>query len=145
MTWLKKAISFAKHHAEITDQEDNIIMQARKTFLFYDDFPFIKKEGKEDFDIPMVCFDGSECCELVGSYILNLLGEVTYKVNFGLYEKVGLGIFENLSGPQIERKETDNRSVQGLWSMNYFLSWPTEICRLFRCDIPPRYRNIPAL
>ena len=100
----KKAISFAKHHAEITDQEVNIIMQARKTFLFYDDIPWTKKEGMEDFDIPMGCFDGVECCELVGSYILNLLVEVTYKDNIGLYRDDRLGIFENLSGPQIERK-----------------------------------------
>ena len=60
-------------------------MQARKTFLFYDEFPWTKKEGMEDFDIRMGCFDGAECCELVGSYILNLLGEVTYKDNIDVY------------------------------------------------------------
>ena len=101
----KKAISFAKHHAEITDQEVNIVMQARKTFLFYDDIPWTKKECMDDFDIPMGCFNGAECCELVGSYILNLLGEVTYKDNIGLYRDDGLGIFEKLSGPQIERNK----------------------------------------
>ena len=33
-------------------------MQARKTFLFYSDFPWTKKDGMEDVDSPMGCFDG---------------------------------------------------------------------------------------
>ena len=52
----------------------------------------------------MGLFDGAECCELVGAYILNLLGEFIDKGNIGLYRDDGLGVFENLSGPQIERK-----------------------------------------
>ena len=51
------------------------------------------------------CFDGAECCELVGAYILNLLGECIDKNSIGLYRDDGLGVFENLSGPQIERKK----------------------------------------
>ena len=50
-------------------------------------------------------FDGAECCELVGAYILNLLREFIDKGNIGLYRDDGLGVFENLSGPQIERKK----------------------------------------
>ena len=67
----KKAILFVKQYGGIADQEVTIIMQARKTFNFHDDLPWIKKEGKEDFDIPMGRFDGAEYCELVGSYKIN--------------------------------------------------------------------------
>ena len=38
-----------------------------KTFLFYDGSPWTKKDGNEDFDIPMGCFHGAECCDLVGA------------------------------------------------------------------------------
>ena len=48
-------------------------MKARKTLLFYDDFPWIKKGGKEAFDISMGCSDVTECYKLVGSYIVDLL------------------------------------------------------------------------
>ena len=44
-------------------------MQARKTLLFNEIIPWVKKEGKEHFDVPMGCFDGTEVCELFSSYI----------------------------------------------------------------------------
>ena len=63
------------------------------------------RHGKKDFDAPMVCYDGAEVCELVGIYILNKLSNITDIDSIGLYRDYRLGIFENLSGPQIERKK----------------------------------------
>ena len=52
----------------------------------------------------MGCFDGAECYEFVGAYrVLNFLGECIDKNSIGLYRHDGLGVFENLSGSQIER------------------------------------------
>ena len=48
-------------------------MHSRKTLLFWQDSTWVKKEGSEDFDIPMGCYDGAEICELVGIYIQNKL------------------------------------------------------------------------
>ena len=42
--------------------------------MFWQDSAWVKKEGREDFDIPMGCNDGTEICELVGIYI--------FKINF---------------------------------------------------------------
>ena len=65
----------------------------------------MKKDGNEDFDVPMGCFDGVEICELVGFFILNQLGSVIDKNNIGLYRDDGLGIFCGISKPMIgERK-----------------------------------------
>ena len=47
-------------------------MQARKTVLFNEDIPGVRKEGNEDFNVPTGCFDGAEVCELVSSNILYL-------------------------------------------------------------------------
>ena len=43
--------------------------QARKTLLFNDSKPWLKKFGNEGFDVAMECFDGAEVRELVGSLI----------------------------------------------------------------------------
>ena len=64
----------------------------------------MKKNGEEDFDVPMGCNDGVEICETTGCYILHQLGSIINKNSCGLYRDDGLGIFENLSGPQIESK-----------------------------------------
>ena len=51
-------------------------MHSRKTLFFHGREPFIKREGNENFDVPMGCFDGPEVCELVGTYILSQLNSV---------------------------------------------------------------------
>ena len=39
----------------------------------------MKKDYKEDFDVPMECYDEAYIYELVGSFILNQLGPVIGK------------------------------------------------------------------
>ena len=53
----------------------------------------------------MGCFYGAECCDSVGSCILNLLGDFIDKNNICLNRDDELGIFENLCGPQIKRQK----------------------------------------
>ena len=68
-----EAVSFAKLYYDFTSDELELIMHSRKTLLFWQDSTWVKKEGDEDFDIPMGCYDGAEICELVGIYIQNKL------------------------------------------------------------------------
>ena len=97
-----KAIRFASEKCEITEDDMNIIMQSRKTLLFHENEPWAKKEGEEEIDVPMGCYDGAEVCEIVGCFMLNELSSVIKKDLAGLYRDDGLGILKNLSGPDIE-------------------------------------------
>ena len=45
-----------------------MIMPLRKTLLFSDGEPYVKKDEENDFDVPMGCCDGAEVCELVGTH-----------------------------------------------------------------------------
>ena len=52
----------------------------------------------------MGCLDGTEVSDLTGLYILSKTKSVFETQNdVGLYKDGGLGIFRNLSGPEIER------------------------------------------
>ena len=53
----------------------------------------------------MGCFDGAEICELVWSYIQSKLTNIMNKEDIELYRDDGLGIFQNISRPEIERKK----------------------------------------
>ena len=44
-------------------------MQSRKTLLFSDGEPWVKKDDKDDFDVPMGCYNGAKVCKLVGTYL----------------------------------------------------------------------------
>ena len=52
----------------------------------------------------MGCYYSAEVCEIVGSYILNLLGNILDNDLVVLYRDNGLAIVRNLSSPEIERK-----------------------------------------
>ena len=65
-----KAIQFAKQMNEISVEDINLIMQARKTLLFSEALSWVEMERNKDFHVSMGCFDGSEVCKLVVSYIL---------------------------------------------------------------------------
>ena len=51
----------------------------------------------------MGAYDGAEVCELIGIFLLNLLGRLYDMKNIGLYRDDGLSIFKNCSGPQMEK------------------------------------------
>ena len=51
----------------------------------------------------MGCYVGAEFCELVGIIILNKLSNIIHKNSIGLYRYDGLGVFDKLSGPQINK------------------------------------------
>ena len=76
-----------------------------------------KKEGDEDFDIPMGCCDGTEICKLVGIYIQNKLCKLMNKKDFGLYRDDGLRILRNTSRPEADRKRKN--IIKSMWTLYY--------------------------
>ena len=61
------------------------------------------EKGSDLFDVSMGAYDGAEVCELIGIFLLNLLGPQYDTKNIGLYRDDGLSLFKNCSGPQMEK------------------------------------------
>ena len=78
-------------------------MQARKTLLFNNNEPWVKKSGNKDFDNPMGCFNGAEASEIVGTYILSKISNEINKKQVGIYRGDGLGVLRNISGSEMDR------------------------------------------
>ena len=78
-------------------------MQSRKTLLFQNGEPWMKKSCDQDFDDPMGCFDGAEVCDTTGLFLLHRLSHIVKKSDIGLYRDDGLGIIQNMPKPEIER------------------------------------------
>ena len=89
-TLLENALSWAAKITELSPEQKRIIFQGRKSFLYVDGKPWVKK-GDENFDVGMGSFDGAQVCELVGLYMLS---QMTHLTNFtpGLYRDDGLGV-----------------------------------------------------
>ena len=76
-------------------------MQSKKTLLWDDGEPWVKKDDKDYFNVPMGFYDGAEVSKLVVTYLLNQLkvfiAKKKQQKNMGLYRGNSLGIFQNMS------------------------------------------------
>ena len=89
---LDNAVSFAKQHVNINDDDIQIIKHCRKSLLFSNNSSWIKHSTAENFDVTMGSYDGAEVCELVGLFILSKLNNKIHKEDSGLYRDDGLFI-----------------------------------------------------
>ena len=60
----------------------------------------------------MGAYNGAEVCQLVGTYLLNILSKKYNKNDLGLYRDDGLAVLKNKSGPQSQQvKETHAENI----------------------------------
>ena len=97
-------MDFARKKVDITDTDISIFIQARKTFLFHEDVPWVKRLDNEDFGVRMGSYDGAELCELVGAFPLNNLSQVIDNSSVGLYRDDRLGVILVVKLKEIENK-----------------------------------------
>ena len=67
-----KALEFAASLTELSTLEKETILQSRACYLYSEGNTWAKKKD-EKFDVTMGAWDGAECCELVGQFLLKEL------------------------------------------------------------------------
>ena len=72
---------------------------------------------KEDglFDVTMGVYDGTEVCELVGTFLLDKISVKYDKNSIDLYCNNGLSVFKNSAWKNIKELTKD---IQGIWFRN---------------------------
>ena len=98
---LNKALNFASEFDPITADERDIILHAKRSFLYSEESAWGKTETQDLFDVTMGSWDGAETCELVGNYLLSLIKK-KHGNNIGLYRDDGLGAFNTT--PKMSRE-----------------------------------------
>ena len=86
---LEDTMNWASTFTNIEQKTKDIIFHARKTFLFYQGEPYVKKNAP-DFDCPMGAHDSAEVCELVGLYILSKLANLSDGITTAIYRDDGV-------------------------------------------------------
>ena len=100
---LEDAVLFAQTHANISRKDIEVIFHCRRSLLFHNNEPWIKKDSNGDFDVTMGSYDGAELCELAELFMLNELSKKFDKDNIGLYRDHGLSVFKNYNGHQNDK------------------------------------------
>ena len=99
---LNDALTFAETIINLDDQDKKVIYHSHKLLLYNQEQTWMK-EGSDLFDDSMGAHDSAEVCELIGIFLLNLLGRQYNTKNSSLYRDDGLSIFKNWSGLQMEK------------------------------------------
>ena len=99
---LTDTLTFGETIINLVDHDKKIIYHSRKSLLFNQEQTWMKK-GSDLFDVLMGDYDVAEVSELIGIFLLNLLRQQYDTKNIGLYRNDGLSIFDNCSGPQMEK------------------------------------------
>ena len=88
-------------------------MHSRKTLLFSNNEPWVKRGNSPMFNVAMGSYDGAEVCELVGLYILHKLTSAYPNGNIGLYRDDGLAVFKNMSARSLDKMRKDFSKIIG--------------------------------
>ena len=87
---LQKAIKWAKEYAHISEEEEDILIQSKNSLLFSNG-SYWSKKGTNNFDNAQGSYDGAECCDLIGLYMLNEIRKLGLNLDNILYRDDGLG------------------------------------------------------
>ena len=103
---LARSLDYASQFDTITDDERDIIMHARKSFLFSSNKAWIKQnpadpDSSDSFDVTMGSYDGAEICDLVGLYLLSDLSN-----HFG--NQIALYRDDGIAAIKASNKEVEN-------------------------------------
>ena len=60
-------------------------------------------------------YDGTEICELVGTFLLSLIGKKYDSEKIGLYRDDDLNVFRNARGPELEKIKNIQENVRRLF------------------------------
>ena len=96
-----KALDFAAEHIPIPTEDRDIFMNARSSLLHSQGENWVKSTGL--FDTTMGAYDGAECCELIGLFMLSEMKNRFPQLNIGLYRDDGLGAHRRIPGPELKK------------------------------------------
>ena len=130
---LKKSLDFAKQYINITEDEMNIIMHSRKSFLEWQGKTYVKKDTNGNFEVTQGGFDSCQACEIVGLFLLSQITKIiTPTSKTGLYRDDGL-----ICGPANGRSmEITRQKLVKLMKENGFkITWQVNIKRVEFLDV----------
>ena len=84
---LNRAFDWAATFTPITADDREIITHSKQSLLYFQGSPWVKQQNPE-FNVGMGSYDGVECCDVVGLYLLSQIQDLG--LNIGLYRDDGM-------------------------------------------------------
>ena len=138
---LIEALEFAKKHVTIKFKDRETIFHTRKSIFYNEGKPWIKKQSY-NFE---VTHDGAEVCELIGIFMLGLIGNEYNPNNIGLYRDDGLAVFKNTKDLQSERIKKTFQKMFKNKGLDIIINYNMKIVNYFRRYVKLKRWILPSL
>ena len=111
---LRNSIDWARQYIDITQEDEDSILKSKQSVLYNEGEAWIKK-GNTNFDVAQGSFDGAECSELVGLFILADIRKIE-NLNSGIYRDDFLAVTnaQGRQGEKLKQKITQVFAKYGL-------------------------------
>ena len=86
---LLKSLNYAREYTDIIEEEIEIILACRKSILSDNCRTWVKNHV-DNFDVPKGAYDSAQEADLIGIYILDMLGRIVNLDQVGLYHDDGV-------------------------------------------------------
>ena len=100
---LKQAIWFTQNSVKIPLKSIDILFHSRKSLLYHNDDPWVKKDTIVKFEATMSSYDGPGVCQIVWLLMLDILNKMFEEHSIGLYRDDGVSSYRNYNGHQSDK------------------------------------------
>ena len=92
----------AREYTDITFEEIEIILACRKSILVDNCRAWVKSH-EDNFDVPMSAYNSAQVADLIGIYILDMLGCIVNSEQVGLYWDDEIIFISDSNGPRTSK------------------------------------------
>ena len=100
---LKQAIWFTQNSVKISPKSIDILFHSRKSLLYHNDDPWVKKDTNVKFEATMSSYDDAGVCQIVWLLMLDILNKMFEEHSIGLYRDDGVSSYRNYNGHQSDK------------------------------------------
>ena len=100
---MNKALLMAMGNAGLERGEIDVVLNARRTVMDFENKYWVRKDRIAEFDITMGATDSAQVTDLVGLYLLHELELEFPELEGGVYRDDALFLVKNMSRGEIER------------------------------------------
>ena len=100
---LKQAIWFTQNSVKIPPKSIDILFHSRKSLLYHNDDPWVKKDTNVKLEVTMSSYDGAGVCQIVWLLMLDILNKMFEEHSIGLYRDDGVSSYRNYNGHQSDK------------------------------------------
>ena len=111
---------------------NDVIFNSRKSLLYHNDDPQVKKDTSVEYDVTMGSYDDAVLSEIVGMFIIGMLSKSFEQDYISLYKDDGLSVFRNYNGHLNDKIRKDHIKLFKKYQFNLHIKYNLKLAAFLK-------------